>query len=106
MSIYLQSYKIRKFLRRAWCYLKGVQRYFDCGWWVPHDYKEIKPMTSDVYYADVYASSRGFRLALNDDKRDNEILLKNVAIRRYICKNCGKEWIVADNNKENYFKYL
>ena len=59
------------------------------------DWKLVPPP-----YANVYASSRGFRLALNNDKLDDEILLKNVAIRRYICKHCGKEWIVADNRQE------
>ena len=107
MSIYSFSYKLKKFFQRGTCYLRAIPRYFDnYGWWIPHNYKEITPMTSDIYIANVYSSSRGLRMALGDPTPD-EILIKDVAIRRFICKTCGKEMIVfADMNGKPYFPKL
>lgn len=89
------SYKVTKFLKWSKCEFNALLYWFDSGLWIDHRYKKIHSLTTEYEIKDVYVSTRGIRIVddLAGPKLDDEILLKDVPIERYICRKCGKIFV-------------
>ena len=87
----LFNYYFCKKMRWIRCQISAIPHWLDSGWWIPHRYVKIEPANGMCELKDVYVSSRGIRLVNEHiEQFDDEILLTNMPIERYICKRCGK----------------
>ena len=101
-------YRVEKLIAKMFCQVKAVPCWLDTGHWLPHTYVEIGPLYSDKNIKDIYISSHGIRIkkGISLPPNSDEILLKNIPIRRFICKKCGKELIIFDNTKGQDYEQI